>query len=82
MRHTLITIAAWTVAIAVVLWQRLLRPSLEAAFPGLFDPLSPGASSESNPCLTAVPAARPTRAVRSPRSSRSSQTARAAAHLA
>lgn len=61
MRNTLITIAAWTITIAVVSWQRLIRPAIERAFPGIFDPApqSLAASCESNPCLTH--AARPAR---------------------
>jgi hypothetical protein len=37
MRNTLITIAAWTAAIAIVLWQRLLWPGLQELFPGIED---------------------------------------------
>jgi len=37
MRNTLITIAAWSVAIALVLWQRAIWPGLKAFFPGLED---------------------------------------------
>jgi hypothetical protein len=61
MRNTLITLAAWTIAIAVVSWQRLVRPAIERAFPGILEPApeSIAASCESNPCLTR--AARPAR---------------------
>jgi hypothetical protein len=41
MRNTLITIAAWTAAIAIVLWQRLLWPGLKNFFPGIEDFFSP-----------------------------------------
>lgn len=37
MRNTLITIAAWTAAIAITLWQRLLWPGLQELFPGIED---------------------------------------------
>ena len=37
MRNTLITIAAWTAAIAIVFWQRLLWPALKNYFPGIED---------------------------------------------
>jgi hypothetical protein len=61
MRNTLINLAAWTIAIAVVSWQRLIRPAIERAFPGLLEsaPQSPAVSSESPACLTR--AARPAR---------------------
>lgn len=38
----LITFAAWTCALATVLWQRALRPALVQAFPN-FDELMPAA---------------------------------------
>lgn len=41
MRNTLITIAAWTAAIAIVLWQRLLWPGLKNFLPGIEDFFSP-----------------------------------------
>lgn len=41
MRNTLITIAAWTAAIAIVLWQRFLWPGLKNFFPGIEDFFSP-----------------------------------------
>jgi hypothetical protein len=41
MRNTLITIAAWTAAIAIVLWQRLLWPALKDFLPGIEDFFSP-----------------------------------------
>lgn len=47
MRSRLITIAAWTAAIAVVTWQRLLRPAVAAAFPAPRTTLNE--SSESHP---------------------------------
>lgn len=37
MRNTIITIAAWTAAIATVFWQRLLWPGLKSFFPGIED---------------------------------------------
>ncbi len=41
MRNTLITIAAWTAAIAITLWQRLLWPGLKNFLPGIEDFFSP-----------------------------------------
>lgn len=41
MRNTLITIAAWTAAIAITLWQRLLWPGLKNFLPGIEDLFSP-----------------------------------------
>lgn len=35
MRNTLISIAAWALAVCVVLWQRAIWPGLKAFFPGL-----------------------------------------------
>lgn len=35
MRNTLITIAAWTAAIAIVLWQRFIWPGLKSLLPGI-----------------------------------------------
>lgn len=55
MRQHLITIAAWTIALSVVTWQRLLKPAIERAFPGLTDSL-PG-SHESHPLLSEPAAA-------------------------
>lgn len=37
MRNTLITIAAWSAAIALVLWQRAIWPGLKTFLPGLED---------------------------------------------
>jgi len=37
MRNTLISIAAWALAVCVVLWQRAIWPGLKAFFPGLED---------------------------------------------
>jgi len=37
MRNTLISIAAWALAVCVVLWQRAIWPRLKAFFPGLED---------------------------------------------
>lgn len=61
MRNTLITIAAWTAAIATVLWQRLLWPGLKAFFPGIEDVLSPQQSKVAQqqnaiPSFTPAPA--------------------------
>lgn len=41
MRNTLITIAAWTAAIAITLWQRLLWPAIKTFLPGIEDLFSP-----------------------------------------
>lgn len=41
MRNTLITIAAWTAAIAIVLWQRFIWPGLKNFLPGIEDFFSP-----------------------------------------
>jgi len=41
MRNTLITIAAWTAAIAITLWQRLLWPAIKTFLPGIEDFFSP-----------------------------------------
>lgn len=52
MRSTVISAAAWTVALLLVCWQRLLKPALRAAFPAA-DPFwlasSQCASHESRP---------------------------------
>ena len=40
MRNTLISIAAWALAVCVVLWQRAIWPGLKAFFPGLEDLVS------------------------------------------
>jgi hypothetical protein len=51
-RSTLISAAAWTVAIALVSWQRLLKPALLAAFPAadsLWLASSQSKSHESRP---------------------------------
>lgn len=37
MRSTFITTLAWTIALVVVTWRRLLRPALLAAFPDATD---------------------------------------------
>lgn len=55
MRQHLITIAAWTIALAVVTWQRLLKPAIERAFPGLTNSLPE--SRESHPLLSEPAAA-------------------------
>jgi hypothetical protein len=52
MRSTLISAAAWTVAIALVSWQRLLKPALLATFPAadsLWQSPSQSKSHESRP---------------------------------
>ena len=41
MRNTLITIAAWTAAIAITTWQRLLWPAIKNFLPGIEDLFSP-----------------------------------------
>lgn len=56
MRNTLITIAAWTAAIAIVLWQRLLWPGLKSFFPGIEDFFSPAQQQSAIPSLTPAPA--------------------------
>jgi hypothetical protein len=37
MRNTLISIAAWALAVCVVLWQRAIWPGLKSFLPGLED---------------------------------------------
>lgn len=61
MRQHLITIAAWTIALAVVTWQRLLKPAIERGFPGLTDSLPE--SRESHP-YQGVPVPVPARSIR------------------
>lgn len=55
MRNTLITIAAWTAAIAIVLWQRLLWPGLQELFPGIEDFVRTNAVQEPAPESVAEP---------------------------
>lgn len=47
MRNTLITIAAWTAAIAIVLWQRALWPGLKSFLPGIEELFSAPQSGKS-----------------------------------
>lgn len=52
MRNTLITIAAWTAAIAIVLWQRFIWPGLKSFLPGIEELFSAPASGKSAPVRT------------------------------
>lgn len=47
MRNTLITITAWTSAIAIVLWQRALWPGLKSFLPGIEELFSAPQSGKS-----------------------------------
>jgi hypothetical protein len=47
MRNTLITIAAWTTAIAIVLWQRFIWPGLKSFLPGIEELFSAPASEQA-----------------------------------
>ena len=52
MRNTLISIAAWALAVCVVLWQRAIWPGLKAFFPGLED-LAAEVRSDAQPSTPA-----------------------------
>jgi len=47
MRNTLITITAWTAAIAIVLWQRFIWPGLKSFLPGIEELFSAPASEQA-----------------------------------
>jgi hypothetical protein len=47
MRNILITVAAWTCAIAIVLWQRVLWPGIKSLLPGIEELFSAPESTES-----------------------------------
>lgn len=72
MRNTLITIAAWTAAIAIVFWQRFLWPGIKAFLPGIEDLFSEPGSDET-------PAAARTSSSQAPTSVRTSDVQEPAA---
>jgi hypothetical protein len=79
MRSALISAAAWTVAIALVCWQRLLKPALLAAFPAadsLWLESSQGKSHESRPSDPLGAESTPARPAPTPRRARKVRTAR------